>query len=137
MIDATFFGREYGYLCFSNGKKIIYLKEIKTENVSDLKIGLLELKKANYNIKSVTIDGKRGYINNIKKILGKNTPIQMCLFHQKAIVRRYITDNPRSQCGADLKEIMKDLCNVKKQQDFINNFHEFQKKIPICAFKKK
>jgi hypothetical protein len=38
--------------------------------------------------------------NNIRKLLG-NIPIQMCLFHQKAIVRRYITDRPRSRCGKD------------------------------------
>ena len=30
LIDATFFGREYGFLVFHDCQKVIYLKEIKT-----------------------------------------------------------------------------------------------------------
>ncbi len=76
---------------------------------------------------SVTIDGRRGYINNIRKLLG-NIPIQMCLFHQKAIIRRYITDKPRSQCGKDLKELMHLICKVEYHQEFIDKFYYLQSK---------
>lgn len=48
----------------------------------------------------------------------------MCLFHQKAIIRRYITDRPRSQCGKDLKELMHLLCKPKFQQEFIDQFYK-------------
>lgn len=37
LIDATFFGREYGYLCFHDTEKIIYCQEIKTETVRGFK----------------------------------------------------------------------------------------------------
>jgi hypothetical protein len=87
LIDATFFGREYGFLVFHDCQKVIYFKEVKTESVKDFREGIIALKAANYRISSITIDGRRGYINNIRKLLG-NIPIQMCLFHQKAIVRR-------------------------------------------------
>lgn len=120
-IDATFFGREYGFLVFHDCQKVIYFKEIKTESVKDLREGIIALKAANYSIHSVTIDGRRGYINNIRKLL-KKIPIQMCLFHQKAIIRRYITDRPRSQCGKDLKELMQLLCKPDLQQEFIDQF---------------
>ena len=30
LIDATFFGREFGFLVFHDCQKVIYLKEIKT-----------------------------------------------------------------------------------------------------------
>ncbi len=126
-IDATFFGREYGFLVFHDCKKVIYFKEIKTESVKDFREGIIALKSSNYCIHSITIDGRRGYINNIRKLLGK-IPIQMCLFHQKAIIRRYITDRPRSQCGKDLKELMNLLCKPEEQQNFINQFDYLQSK---------
>lgn len=122
LIDATFFGREYGFLCFHDTQKIIYFAEIKTETVRDLRSGLRELKEAKYKIKSVTIDGRRGYYNAIKKILGP-VPVQMCLFHQKAIIRRYITDKPKSLCGQDLKRLMENLCK-ENQQNFIDDFYK-------------
>jgi hypothetical protein len=76
LIDATFFGREYGFLVFHDCQKVIYFKEIKTESVKDFREGIIAIKAANYRILSVTIDGRRGYINNIKKLLGR-IPIQM------------------------------------------------------------
>ncbi|NBV07308.1 MAG: hypothetical protein EBS06_08780 [Proteobacteria bacterium] len=126
-IDATFFGREYGFLVFHDCGKVIYFKEIKTESVKDFREGIIALKAANYRIQSVTIDGRRGYINNIRKLLGK-TPIQMCLFHQKATIRRYITDKPRSQCGKDLKELMHLICKPNLQQEFIDQFYLLKEK---------
>ncbi|MBU6339584.1 MAG: hypothetical protein KGQ36_06435, partial [Rickettsiales bacterium] len=126
-IDATFFGREYGFLVFHDCQKVIYFKEIKTESIKHFREGIIALKASDYRIQSVTIDGRRGYINNIRKLLG-NIPIQMCLFHQKAIIRRYITDKPRSQCGKDLKELMYLLCKPESQQEFINQFYFLQSK---------
>jgi len=37
ILDATYFGREYGFFCFSDGNNIIYFKEIKTEGVKVFK----------------------------------------------------------------------------------------------------
>ena len=125
LIDATFFGREYGFLVFHDCQKVIYFKEVRTESVKDFREGLIALKSANYRICSITIDGRRGYINNIRKLLG-NVPIQMCLFHQKAIIRRYITDRPRSECGKDLKELMQLLCKPESHQEFINQFYRLK-----------
>jgi hypothetical protein len=126
-IDATFFSREYGFLVFHDCREVIYFKEIKTESVKHFREGIIAIKAANYRILSVTIDGRRGYINNIRKLLG-NIPIQMCLFHQKAIIRRYITDRPRSQCGKDLKELMHLLCKPNLQQEFIDKFYFLKEK---------
>jgi hypothetical protein len=121
LIDATFFGREYGFLCFHDTTRIIYFHEIKTETTADLRTGLLAIKEAGFRVKSFTIDGRRGYIQNIRKIFG-NVPIQMCIFHQKAIVRRYITDKPKSACGKALKTLMETLCYAD-QQEFIDRFY--------------
>lgn len=105
VIDATFFGRDYGYLCFSDTQRVIYFREIKTENVQALRSCLDDLKRAGYRFKSITIDGKRGFLHALQAMF-PHTPIQMCHFHQKAIIRRYITTNPKSQCGQDLKALM-------------------------------
>jgi hypothetical protein len=127
IIDATFFGREYGFLILRDVHRVLYFKEIKTESIQHFREGIIALKRANYRIASVTIDGRRGYINNIRKLLG-NIPIQMCLFHQKLIIRRYITDKPQSQCGKDLKELMQHLCKPKYHQEFIDQFYLLQSK---------
>ncbi len=124
-IDATFFGREYGFLVFHDCRKVIYFKEIKTESVKDFREGINALKAANYRILSVTVDGRRGYINNIRKLL-RNIPIQMYLFHQKAIIRRYITDRPRSRLGKELKELMHHLCKSESHQEFIDQFYRLK-----------
>jgi len=122
LIDATFFGRSYGYLCFHDTKRIIWFREIRTEGVKHLRQGLHELQEAGFRIKSITIDGRRGYYQAIRKLMG-GVPIQMCLYHQKAIVRRYITDKPKSQCGQELRELMKSLCSAE-QSDFIDRFYQ-------------
>lgn len=126
MIDATFFGREYGFLVFHDCNRVIYFKEIKNESVKEFREGILAIKESgNYSIQSVTIDGRRGYFNNIRKLLG-NIPIQMCLYHQKAVIRRYITDRPRSELGIKLKGLMKLICIPEDQQEFIDKFYHLK-----------
>lgn len=105
LIDATFFGREYGYLCFHDGKRIIYFREIKTESLAELDAGLDALISAGYRFKSFTLDGKPGFIRRLKARF-PTTPVQMCHFHQKAIIHRYITNNPKTSCGQALKDLM-------------------------------
>ena len=121
LIDATFFGREYGFLCFHDTERIIYFHEIKTETCADLKRGLWALKEAGYQFKSVTIDGRSGYYKTIRKVLGP-VPIQMCLFHQSAIITRYLTYRPESAAGKDLKDLMEKLKKME-QTAFMTRFY--------------
>jgi len=62
---------------------------------------LLELINLAYTINSITIDGKRGLYKAFK-----DYPIQMCHFHQKRIVQRYITKHPKLQASKDLQKIL-------------------------------
>ena len=48
-----------------------------------------------------TFYGKRGLYKTFKDI-----PIQMCHFHQKKIVQRYITMRPKLEASKDLKKIV-------------------------------
>jgi len=126
LIDATFFGREYGYLCFHDNQNIIYFEEIKSESIAAFKSALYKLINARFRFKSFTIDGKRGFIQTLKSIF-PSTPIQMCHFHQKAIIRRYITNNPKTQCGVELKGLINSLSSDEPQK-FIDQFYSLQAK---------
>ena len=92
-------------MCFHDGKRIVHFREIRTENLTELDAGLDALIAAGYRFKSFTLDGKRGFIRRLKQRF-ETTPVQMCHFHQKAIIRRYITNNPKTPCGQALKDLM-------------------------------
>lgn len=68
------------------------------------------LKEQLYEVLGVVLDGKRGLNKSFKDI-----PIQLCHFHQVAIVKRYLTNNPRLEASIDLLQITKKLPNIKKE----------------------
>jgi hypothetical protein len=45
----------------------------------------------------------------------------MCQFHQVAIIRRYITNNPKLEAGKELKQLSKMLTRADKES-FISAF---------------
>jgi hypothetical protein len=96
---------------------------------------LLAIKEAGYIVNSITIDGRRGYYGNIRRVLG-NIPIQMCIYHQKAIIRRYITDRPGSQCGVELKELAKRIADKENHQLFIDDFYKLKEKYQFYLFER-
>ncbi|CAA6800158.1 MAG: FIG00657648: hypothetical protein [uncultured Campylobacterales bacterium] len=89
--DATFYEKnrdKLGTLVFKDveSKEILIWKHIDGEVVEDYRHLKEELITLGYTIQSVTIDGKRG----VDKVF-RGIPIQMCHFHQKKIIQRYIT----------------------------------------------
>jgi len=115
VFDATFFTRADGLLVFRANSKNIHWKEINGEKLEYLNQCLDDLIFLGYQFNSFTIDGRRGVINLLKSKF-PNIPIQLCQFHQIAIVRRYTTNNPKTDCGQELKELMKTLTNTTKKQ---------------------
>lgn len=53
-----------------------------------------ELTEQGFVIQGVTIDGKRG----VAKAFG-DIPVQMCHFHQVAIIKRYLTSRPKLEAS--------------------------------------
>ena len=89
--DAIFYGKrkdKFGTLVFKDigTKEILIWKYIENEVVKDYRYLEEEFLLLGYTIQSAILDGKRGLYKAFKKI-----PIQMCHFHQKKIVQRYIT----------------------------------------------
>jgi len=81
-------------------KENLWWRFIEQEKLIYYKQGHRFLVEKGYTILSVTIDGFRGLPDTFKPY-----PIQFCHFHQKQIIRRYVTKNPRLQAGIDLKEV--------------------------------
>lgn len=103
----------------SSTKEILIWKHIRSETLKSYKYLLKELLEIEYIINSITIDGKRGIYKAFE-----NYPVQMCHFHQKRIIQRYITKNPKLQACRDLQKIMHRLTST--------NETIFTKRLDVC-----
>ena len=70
---------------------------VKTESNNLYKKGIEELRLRGYIIKAIVCDGRRGLLQSFG-----NIPVQMCQFHQTAIIRRYLTRNPKMPSVCEL-----------------------------------
>jgi len=80
---------------------------IQTESLKEYAFMKQSLLDQGFVIESVTMDGKRGLYG-----LFADTPVQMCHFHQKAIVTRYLTRKPKMAASLDLQRIVSYLGKV-------------------------
>jgi hypothetical protein len=124
LMDATYWGRNWGVLALmdaSNGE-VLYHKFIGQERLSDYKAGVDHLEQKGFVIEGIVCDGFKGLFQ-----IFSSYKVQMCQFHQVAIVRRYITLNPKLEAGRELKEVTKLLCRSDKES-FIGAFDEWTSK---------
>jgi len=112
LMDTTYWGRSFGVMLF----KDVYTKEnllkyyVKTETNALYIKGINELKKQGFEIVGIVCDGRKGLLQSFK-----NIPVQMCQFHQVAIIRRYITKNPKLPASIELKELVAMMKNTDKE----------------------
>lgn len=76
----------------------LYWQYVETETKDLYKQGIRLLKIRGWEIKAIVCDGRRGLNKAFNGI-----PVQMCHFHQQAIIRRYLTQNPRTPASRELK----------------------------------
>ena len=74
------------------------------------KDGIEELRAKGWNVKAIICDGRRGLLK------GFSVPVQMCHFHQAAIVTRYVTRRPKLVAGQDLQSLMRFLPKIDEAQ---------------------
>lgn len=103
LMDTTYWGRNFGVMLFKDSytKENILKYYVKTETNALYIQGIKELKKKGFEVLGIVCDGRRGLFQSFG-----NTPIQMCQFHQVAIIRRYITKNPKLPASIELKEFV-------------------------------
>jgi hypothetical protein len=106
VVDTTYFGRSFGYMIFRAHGTNLYYQQVQNETVAWLACGLDILDRRGYSYKSITIDGRTGFINYLKEHY-PDVPLQYCQFHQKMTIKRYLTNNPKTVCGLELQSFMK------------------------------
>lgn len=91
-------------------KENLLWKFVTYETIPLYQQGVQELQDIGFEILGITTDGRRG----IFKAFG-DIPVQMCHFHQKQIVRKYLTKNPKLEASIELKEIVSLLTHTDEQ----------------------
>ncbi len=101
LMDTTYFGRTFGVMLFKDAYsgKNLYKQYVKHETNNLYAAGILFLKENGFDIKAIVCDGRKGLLS-----LFSNIPIQMCQFHQIAIITRYLTRKPKLQSAKELRE---------------------------------
>jgi len=112
VFDGTFWKRGEGLMIYRVNGKNIYSRAIDNEKLSYIEEDLLHLQSMGWKFSSFTIDGRRGVIKTLEKIF-PNVPIQICIFHQKKIVQRYMTLNPKTDCGKEIKELLSQILTLQ------------------------
>ncbi len=112
VMDCVFFGRTSGYLVVRDPhrKRNVYWCKIERETLDEYQCARDTLESLGFAIKAVVADGKPGL-----KPLYNDIPIQMCHFHQKAIITRYLTRRPRLEAGAELRDLVHSLCDENEK----------------------
>ena len=107
-MDCVFFGRTSGYLVVRDPhrKENVYWSGIERETLNEYRCARDTLESLGFVIRAVVADGKPGI-----KPLYEDIPVQMCHFHQKLIITRYLTMRPKLEAGIELRKLAQGLCD--------------------------
>jgi hypothetical protein len=101
LMDTTYFGRKLGVMVFKDSLsgKILFKQYVTQETNKLYHLGIEEIARRGIKIQSIICDGRKGLFQ-----LFEGIPMQMCNFHQVAIIRRYLTKKPKMQASKELWE---------------------------------
>jgi len=101
LMDTTYWGRVFGVMLFKDAwsKENLLKYYVRRETNALYVQGIEELKNKGFSIVAIVCDGRKGLIQSFPDI-----PVQMCQFHQSAIIRRYLTKKPKLQAAKELLE---------------------------------
>ena len=102
VIDTTYFKKTFAVMVFRDiyEKENLFWMFVKYETIALYQEGINHLVEQGFEIQGITADGRRGIFKAFPGI-----PVQMCQFHQKQIVRRYLSLNPILEAGQDLARL--------------------------------
>lgn len=110
LMDTTYWGRNFGVMLFKdaiNGQNLLKYY-VKYETNALYQQGINWLLDNGFKVLAIVCDGRKGLIQSFKEI-----PVQMCQFHQAAVIRRYLTKRPKLQAARELMEVS----DLMKQTD--------------------
>lgn len=118
-LDTTYWGHNWGVLLALDNatRKPLYLEFIGHETICDYLEALESIEKRGFEIRGIIIDGKKGLFNRL----------QMCQYHMKEIVKRYLTKNPKLLAARELLSLVNGLtCAV--EEVFKTSFSQWRQK---------
>lgn len=115
LMDTTYWGRNFGVMLFKDNitKENLLKYYVQYETNLVYIQGIEELKKKGFTILGIVCDGRKGLIQSFK-----NIPVQMCQFHQSAIIRRYLTKKPKLKASQELMKVV-DLMTITDKESFV------------------
>jgi hypothetical protein len=115
LMDTTYWGRNFGVMLFKDAisKENLLKYYVKNETNALYFQGIEELQQRGLTIKAIVCDGRKGLIQSFADI-----PVQMCQFHQSAIIRRYLTKKPKLKAAQELLVVV-DLMKQTDKESFV------------------
>lgn len=140
LTDTTYWGRNFGVMLFKDAitGENLYKRYVKHETIMLYREGFEVLFNLGFTIKGIVCDGKKGLLQMYPGI-----PTQMCQFHQKLIIRRYLTKKPKMQASIELLELTKILTKTDKESfvgglnQWYDKWEDFLNERSYATFKKK
>lgn len=112
LMDTTYFGRSFGVMVFKDSLtgQVMYKQFVKQETSQLYLSGIEELIKKGIQVQAIICDGRKGLFQLFGEV-----PVQMCNFHQVAIIRRYLTKKPKMQASKELWDLVLLLSKTDKE----------------------
>lgn len=112
LMDTTYFGRSFGVMLFKDAYtgENLHKDYVKHETNQLYAAGIRHLQQKGFEIKAIVCDGRKGLLS-----LFSDIPIQMCQFHQTAIITRYLTRKPKLEAARELRELVLMLTRTDKE----------------------
>ena len=113
IMDTVYFRRGFGVMVFRDAyeHKNLFWKYLKHETNAEYRNGVKHLISNNCNVLGIVCDGRRGLFKAFWGI-----PVQMCHFHQEKIIRKFLTSNPQTEAGKELRQLALSLKMFGKEE---------------------
>ena len=120
-MDTTYWGRGFGVMLFKDAysKENLLKYYVKTETNALYIKGIEEHEQKGFIVAGIVCDGRKGLIQTFDKV-----PVQMCQFHQSAIIRRYLTKKPKLIAAQELMEVV-DLLKKTDKESFVGVLNDW------------
>jgi len=121
-MDTTYFGKTFGVMVFKDSisGQVLFKQYVKQETNKLYLQGIEEIARRGIKIQAIICDGRKGLF----QLLSNDIPMQMCQFHQVAIVRRYLTKKPKLQASKELW-VLTLLLKQTDKESFIGGLNEW------------
>jgi transposase-like protein len=127
-MDTTYWGRNFGVMLFKDAlsKENLLKYYVKYETNALYVQGISELQEKGFKVLGIVCDGRKG----LPQSFGA-TPVQMCQFHQSAVIRRYLTKKPKLKAAQELLKVVDMMKKTDKEsfigalQHWFNNWEDF------------